>query len=261
MSNTEIMIVEVNPSVPVGLEDSLENLGYRVTGKLDSIEKAMEGARETIPDVVLMNISRDRSNGSIDTAAHIYSSLRIPVIFLSDRVGPALLECAKQAGSFGYIIKPYTDSELYSAIELAVHRGKFEKEQTASLRAMHRGKRECERIIDTIPDMVTLIDSDFTFRRVNRKAADALGLSPKEAVGLKCHECFHGTDAPPEDCPHVQTLSDGGVHKTIRKDPCLGGEFEIRTAAAYDEDGWVTGSVHIMREITADTTRPAPGSN
>jgi len=126
MSTANIMIVEDNATVAADCNDCLINLGYNVTSIQASGEESIIKAETEMPDAILMDIHlRDKMDG-IQTAEQIYNKLQIPVVFLSAYADPELLEKAKKVGSFGYLIKPFEERELYATLEMALYKAKTE---------------------------------------------------------------------------------------------------------------------------------------
>jgi len=109
---------------------------------------------------------------------------------------------------------------------------------------------EWKRTFDAVSDLICIIDTTHTIRRVNQAMAKALGVSPEEAIGLKCYHCVHKTDAPPELCPHKKLLQDGKTHGLEAQVDTLGGYFEISVSPIYDAKSNLSGSVHIAHDIT-----------
>ena len=70
-------------------------------------------------------------------------------------------------------------------------------------------------------------------------------------MGVPCYKAVHGTDAPPDFCPHAQTLKDCQEHATEVHEDRLGGDFLVSTTPMFGPDGKLMGSVHIARDITA----------
>ena len=113
-----------------------------------------------------------------------------------------------------------------------------------------RAKNDWERTFDTIPDFIAILDKKHKIVRANRAMAEQLGINSQEAIGLSCYKCVHGTDIPPEFCPHAKTLEDGKEHIAEVYEPRLGGYFLVSTTPIKDEQGRMTGSVHVARNIT-----------
>ena len=129
MGSAKIMIVEDNTTVAKDCRESLESLGYEVTSIEASGEEAIENAKAKQPDAVLMDIHlRDNLDG-IKAAEQIYSRFEIPVVFLTAYSDCELLERAKRVGSFGYLIKPFEEHELYATLEMALYKAKTDKER------------------------------------------------------------------------------------------------------------------------------------
>ncbi|HUK85213.1 MAG TPA: PAS domain S-box protein, partial [Candidatus Acidoferrum sp.] len=115
---------------------------------------------------------------------------------------------------------------------------------------LFQAKNDWERTFDTIPDFIAILDNKHRIVRANRAMAEQLGVTAKQAVGLNCYECVHGTSLPPEFCPHAKTLKDGKEHVEEVHESRLGGDFLVSTTPIKDEQGRVTGSVHVARNIT-----------
>jgi two-component system response regulator NreC len=85
-------------------------------------EKAIETARETRPDVVLLDLTMPRVGGmkALEQIARDCSKTRILVLTMHD--DPAYLRSALATGASGYLLKRAVDAELITAIR-AIHRG------------------------------------------------------------------------------------------------------------------------------------------
>ncbi|MCW4019398.1 MAG: PAS domain S-box protein [Candidatus Bathyarchaeota archaeon] len=116
--------------------------------------------------------------------------------------------------------------------------------------ALMQESREWKRTFDSLPDLIAIIDNNYSVRKVNQAMAQRIGVAPEECVGLKCYKCIHGTNDPPDYCPHTKTLQDGKEHAAEFNEPHLGGCFLVNTAPLKDENGKMVGSVHVARNIT-----------
>ncbi|OQY11572.1 MAG: hypothetical protein B6I31_04650 [Desulfobacteraceae bacterium 4572_19] len=129
MKPAKVMIVEDNTTIATDCSECLLSLGYKITSIQASGEEAIIKAQTELPDVVLMDIHlRDNMDG-ITAAEQIYNQFQIPVVFLSAYGDRELLERAKKVGSFGYLIKPFEERELYVTLEMALYKAKTEKKQ------------------------------------------------------------------------------------------------------------------------------------
>lgn len=131
MTERRILIVEDEHIVAMGIKRMLKGLRYTVTGIASSGEEAISKAESTFPDVVLMDIMLKGDIDGIEAAKEIKAKFEIPVIYLTAYSESKILERAKRTEPFGYIIKPFDEKDLYSSIEVALHRHEKEKEKSA----------------------------------------------------------------------------------------------------------------------------------
>jgi PAS domain S-box-containing protein len=103
---------------------------------------------------------------------------------------------------------------------------------------------------DVAPDWIALVDLDHVIRRVNKTMAAALGATPDELVGRKCHEIVHGSDEPAATCPHLLLLADSGEPRRDITEIPGRGVFEVLCAPLRDESGALAGTVHMMSDIS-----------
>lgn len=96
-------------------------MGYSVSGIVGTGEDAVKKAEELYPDLILMDIMLKGDMNGIQAAEQIIENYDIPVIYLTAYFDDNTLEQAKKTAPHGYIIKPYEDMGLRSAIEMAVY--------------------------------------------------------------------------------------------------------------------------------------------
>jgi PAS domain S-box-containing protein len=123
-------------------------------------------------------------------------------------------------------------------------------ERKKVVNALVESSREWERTFDSVPDLIAVLDSQFRIIRANKPMAAQFNISAEQCVGLSCFKCVHGTDQPPEFCPHMKTLKDGLEHTAEVYEPRLGGYFMVSTTPLRNQAGEVVGSVHVARNIT-----------
>lgn len=122
------MIVEDEPITALDLSEKLSKSGFYVIDKVSSGEKALEIVSNEKPDIILMDIKLLGELDGIETAARIKNEYNIPTVFLTAFPENDLLQRAKKAEPYGYIIKPYDERELVSALEMALFRHNADNE-------------------------------------------------------------------------------------------------------------------------------------
>lgn len=117
-------------------------------------------------------------------------------------------------------------------------------------RQLLQAKVEWEKTFDSVPDLITILDSRHRIIRANRAMSERLGISPAQCIGLQCFSCVHGESGPPAGCPHIRTMSDGREHMAEVYEERLGGYFLVTTTPLLDEEGNFVATVHVARDIT-----------
>lgn len=126
-----ILVTEDEIIVRKDIERCLTNLGYNVVATADNGEDAIELALKHKPDLALMDIMIKGDMNGIAAAEEIKRNIDIPVVFLTAYADENTLNEAKMAEPHGYILKPFKDVDIQTAIEMALH--KHGKEQELKL--------------------------------------------------------------------------------------------------------------------------------
>ena len=121
MNRAKILIVEDDQEVAKSLEMRLKKMGFSVVGREDTAETALKRAEELHPDIVLMDIELAGKMDGIQAADHLRKTYHIPVIYLTALCDTKTLERVGATAPYGYILKPFKDDELRTAIEIALH--------------------------------------------------------------------------------------------------------------------------------------------
>lgn len=134
MARSRILVVEDEVIVAMGIRQKLEDLGYEVTDIVLSGEDAVEKALETQPDLILMDIVLKGKMDGIEAASKIRNQMDIPIIYLTAYSDEETLERARVTEPYGYIIKPFKESEINANIEMALYKHDVEKKKKEELK-------------------------------------------------------------------------------------------------------------------------------
>ncbi|MCK9280040.1 MAG: PAS domain S-box protein [Melioribacteraceae bacterium] len=124
----KILIVEDNLIVGNDIKRTLEGFGYSVTGIAMSSLQAVNIFRESIPDLILMDVMLKGEHDGFKTVDILNAIIKVPVIFLTAYSDNDTLKRAAKREPYAYLIKPFNDRELYSVIEMALYKANAEKE-------------------------------------------------------------------------------------------------------------------------------------
>jgi len=169
MAQTRVVIADDESLIRMDLKEMLTSLGYLVVGEAGDGISAVNLAREVRPDLVIMDIKMPDLDGI--AAAKILTEERIaPVLLLTAFSQQELIEGAKEAGVVGYVVKPFRETELQPAIEIALSRFKefrtLEKE-AADLRDTLETRKLVERAKGVLMDTQGLKEAE-AFRKIQK---------------------------------------------------------------------------------------------
>jgi two-component system response regulator NreC len=118
-----VMIADDHAILRAGLRMLVDaQADMEVVSEAPDGEKAAQTARETKPNVALLDLTMPRIGGmkALEKLAKDCPEIRVLVLTMHD--DPAYLRSALAAGASGYLLKRAVDAELLAAIR-AVHRG------------------------------------------------------------------------------------------------------------------------------------------
>ena len=127
MPEARILIVEDENIVAKDIQQRLRVLGYYIVAVASSGEEALVKVVETSPDLVLVDIRLKGRMDGVETAEELRRQSDIPVVYLTASADHHTLERAKAADPFGYILEPFEERELYTCIEVALHKHQMEQ--------------------------------------------------------------------------------------------------------------------------------------
>jgi response regulator NasT len=166
---TRLIIADDESLVRTDLREALTELGYLVVGEVGDGQSAVNMARELEPDVVVMDIKMPGLDG-IDAARILTQEKIAPVVLLSAYSQSDLIERAKDAGVVGYLVKPFRETDLPPAIELAKARfGEFRalEEEVDNLAEALETRKKVERAKGILMDQHGLTESE-AFRKIQK---------------------------------------------------------------------------------------------
>ncbi|MGF1672687.1 MAG: ATP-binding protein [Rivularia sp. (in: cyanobacteria)] len=122
----KILVVEDERIIAYDIKSCLENSGYIVPAILAHGEKAISQIEQLQPDLVLMDMMLKGEMNGIQTAEIILNNFNIPVVFLTAHSDESTIKKAKATQPFGYVLKPFEETQLITTIEIALNKHQTE---------------------------------------------------------------------------------------------------------------------------------------
>ena len=107
----EVLIIE-DAEMQAGLVSRFVNEEHSVVGWAQTAQEAVDLARETDPDVVVMDLNLEKGNGLEATASIKDYDEQIPVVISTIHVSEEIKQRVLAVGGDAYLTKPYGQDEL-----------------------------------------------------------------------------------------------------------------------------------------------------
>lgn len=122
----KVLVVEDETIIAFDIKTCLEKSGYTVLGIAAYGEQAIKYVEQLQPDIVLMDVMLKGEMNGIEAAEKIVTNFHIPVVYLTAYSDESTIKKAKITQPFGYIIKPFEETQLTTTIEIALNKHQTE---------------------------------------------------------------------------------------------------------------------------------------
>jgi len=143
-----VLIVEDDPSISMGLEMNLAAEGYNVTLAADG-EAGLERARAGGVDLIILDVMLPRMNGFELLRALRRERYSMPVIMLSARGAEMDKVMGLELGAEDYVTKPFGLAELLARVKAVLRRDAIARSDDAPIKVadlvIDAGTREVRR--------------------------------------------------------------------------------------------------------------------
>jgi AmiR/NasT family two-component response regulator len=187
-----VVIAEDEALIRMDLAEMLAEDGYDVVGQAGDGEKAVALARDLRPDLVVLDVKMPKLDG-ITAAQRIAEERIAPVVILTAFSQRDLVERARDAGAMAYLVKPFSQTDLVPAVEMA--RSRFAEIQHLEAEVHDLNDRlETRKAVDrakgVLQERLGLSEPD-AFRWIQKTAMD-LRLSMRQVADGVVEHGPHG---------------------------------------------------------------------
>jgi AmiR/NasT family two-component response regulator len=169
-----ILVAEDETIIRLDLVKTLEDAGFEVCAEARNGEEAVALASAERPDLALLDVKMPRLDG-IEAARRILAERPVPIVMLTAYDQRELVSRAVEAGVFGYLVKPFRESDLLPAIEAARARhAELEalREETESLAEALASRKVVEQAKGLLMERERLSEQE-AFARLRRASQSA----------------------------------------------------------------------------------------
>ena len=118
---TRILVIEDDPSIRMGLEDTLTAKGYGV----EAVGRGVEGAERASSgkfDLIVLDVMLPDIDG-FEVCRRVRSHSNVPVLFLTARDGEIDRILGLELGADDYVTKPFSPREIVARVKAILRRG------------------------------------------------------------------------------------------------------------------------------------------
>ena len=115
-----IIIVEDDLLISKQLKAIVESFGHQVLQTLSNGDQAIDILGKVHADLFLLDINIEGTHSGIEVARCINRSIQKPFIFITSYSDKGTIDVAKQVMPSGYVIKPFDEDDIYTAVEIAL---------------------------------------------------------------------------------------------------------------------------------------------
>ena len=121
-----ILIVEDELLIAEDIKTTIEDLDYNAVAVVTRVDTAIEILKTQKVDLILLDITLKGDSSGIVLAEIVNQEFKIPFIYLTSHSDPKTVTEAIKTSPQGYVVKPYSNSDLYTSIALAFENKKEE---------------------------------------------------------------------------------------------------------------------------------------
>lgn len=199
----DILIVEDEAPLSLAAGQMLEKYGHSVMGCIASGEQAIECVKRHSPDIILMDYDLAGDMDGVQTAREIRNHSNAQIVFLTAYSSREIIHRAMETRPCAYLVKPYSEPDLYAAIELALS----SKEKLRD--RQENGKDDLaswfHTFFDSSRDPAFVLTQDMNISEANPAACGCLGIEMDDLAGESIREFI-----PYFDVSGGMSMSPGG---------------------------------------------------
>ena len=178
-----ILVVEDEGLIAMDIEMQLQALGYLPVGHATRGAQAIEMAGTLRPDLVLMDIQLAGEMDGITAAQAIRAQFALPVVFVTAFAAEDTLTRAKLSEPYGYILKPFSEREMHTVIEMALYKHQADVKLKQTVDSLRASVIHTQAILDNMVDAVITINAHGHMESFNQSACVMFGYTLEEVIG------------------------------------------------------------------------------
>ncbi len=227
----KILLVEDEKVTSSYIYHKLEQLDCDVLAKASNCDDAVRLAKDLKPNLILMDINIDGESKGIDAATQILSFLDVPVVYITAFSDEDTIKRLMKTEPNAFIIKPFDERILRSAIDIAVYRHQVKKE-------LLEAKEIMRTTLESIDDILISFDCKGYLTNIHSKHKEGIPfITSKESLKKHYREILPY---------HLVKLLDVSFSNLLKSKKAQEFDFQIQK---HNINNWYHAKASLRRNI------------
>jgi PAS domain S-box-containing protein len=201
-------------------------MGLAVERRLASLSLDILGVVDVDAEAPAMRFAREQGWATFTDLGEALAQPGLELLIELTGIDEVLDEVHRRAPS-GVRVMDHTMARVFWDLdELAESLRAELRLKTALEEEIQQDRRSLQEILDSLPDVVMVVDQDGRIQRVNRRFESMTGCTIERVAGHKCQDTVcqqpGGADGPGCLCPRLSVMDSGEPLTVIRQQSCLG---------------------------------------
>lgn len=186
MADINILIVEDEPLIAEDLAGILKKLDFEIQAVCYTLQDARkELLQKNKPDLVLLDINLNGEETGIKIGKWLNEELLVPFVYVTSYSDSSTVKAASQTQPSGYIVKPFTQAAIYSAVEIALYNHAQKVKQLFPKLSLEKLNRKLlEPLTDREFDVIELLNDGKTNTQISEQLFISLNTTKKHIKNI-----------------------------------------------------------------------------
>lgn len=128
--NINVLIAEDNILIAEHISNVLQDNNMKIFGIFKTKNDAIKAIEKAQPDIALLDINLGNKYDGIEIGEYIISNYKFPIVYITAHSEKSIVQKALKTEPAGYILKPFKDEDLTLAVQIALEKFRYIKEDS-----------------------------------------------------------------------------------------------------------------------------------
>ncbi len=181
----DILIAEDDRVTATALRKQLDNMGHQVVQTVSNYHDAIDVPASKNIDLALLDINLIGKETGIDIARVFQSKYNLPCIFLTSTSNDFIINQVREIGVYGYLLKPFSTKDIFTAIEIAEVR--FKNDQLNAKKNMELERLVAQRTLE-LKNTNQQLEEEISYTMKLQKDLEEAEINERKRIAANLHD-------------------------------------------------------------------------